>query len=129
MDDSFLMRLAILCSISGLAVLFLFSSAQGTQTMIGDITAEDIGRNVMVCGEITDTRISNNHVFLTLYDGSGSIRYVIFNSTSLMLNKTGMSPFSLSKGMSMCGPGAVDEYPAGTGNLELIYRRGVIEIS
>jgi aspartyl/asparaginyl-tRNA synthetase len=128
MEESALLRLSVICSVAGLAILFYTSAQTQPRMNIDQIEIDDIGRSIRVCGTIESKRISNNHVFLDMSDESGSIKFVIFNNTALGLAERGMSPTELEQGTHLCAAGTVDEYPKGSGNMELIYRSGDIVI-
>jgi len=128
MNESTLRKLAIACSFAGILLLFFASNQIQTATDINTITIDDTGKLFKVCGHVISTKTSNNHIFLDIEDSTGSIKFVIFNESALKLNKTGISPFTLTRGVEICAPGVVDEYPSGTGRLELVYRKGDIEV-
>jgi hypothetical protein len=52
---------------------------------------------------------------------------VVFNTTALMLNNSGKNLYEFDINDTICSTGIVDEYPKGSGSLEIIYRRGKIE--
>lgn len=126
MRESHVKKIAVLISVVGLIILYLISFTISGTTSISDITIEDVGRTVKVCGNVTSFRNSNNHIFFTLDDGN-RINAVIFNSTALQLNQSGSNPYQLGVGDLLCVPGVVEEYPKNSGQLEIIYRAGVIE--
>jgi len=128
MNENTLKKLSIICSLAGLVLLFFATTQTQATTDINTITIDDMGKLFKVCGRIISTKTSNNHVFLDIEDNTGSIKFVIFNESALELNKTGISPFTLARGIEICAPGVVDEYPSGTGSLELVYRKGNIEV-
>jgi exonuclease VII large subunit len=128
MRESTLRNIALLSTVTGLILLFLISNQIQPVVDINTISIDDVGRGMRVCGTISSRKISNNHIFLDLKDSSGSARFVMFNSTALRLNETGISPYKLEEGAEVCVPGVVDEYPKGSGIIELVYRRGMIEI-
>ena len=128
MEEKTLRKLAILCSIIGLVLLYFASSWARATVDIDKITIDDIGKGFKVCGAITSKKVSNNHIFLDIEDSTGRIRYVIFNSTAQKLDESGISPYALKHGTDICAPGIADEYPKGSGRLELIYRSGNIEV-
>ena len=128
MEEATLKKLAILCCIIGLFLLFYTSNQIQECVDISTITIDDIGRQLRVCGTITSRRVSSNHIFLDVKDKTGTIKFVIFNTTAQKLNKPGANPYGIRIGHEMNASGVVEEYPKGTGRLELIYRRGNIEI-
>ncbi len=129
MEETTLRNTALLCSIIGLILLFYISNQIQATININTITIDDVGKGFRVCGTISSKRVSNNHIFLDIEDQTGSIKLVIFNTTALKLNETGVSPYELRAGIEICAPGIAEEYPKGTGELELVYRRGDIVIT
>lgn len=128
MKEKNLRNLALICSVAGLILLFFISTQiTSPEIEIEKITLDDVGNNVKVCGTITSKRVSNNHIFMTLEDPTASIRFVIFNSTALGLKNKGNNVYELNEKDSICTFGVVEEYPKGSGQLELIYRKGTIE--
>ena len=128
MEEPHLLRISFLCALAGLLALFLVSGTIRSPTPVCDISPEDIGTMVMVSGTITLSKTSNNHVFLDISEDNCSIRYVIFNTTAMRMNRSGVSPYRLSTGTRLTAPGVVDEYPKGSGRLELVYRSGDITV-
>lgn len=127
MEEKLIRNIALVCSVAGLILLFYASGQiESGPVDMGTIGIDDVGMGVRVCGTIVEKRVSNNHVFMTLGDGTGSIRLVVFNSTALKLKGSGIDVYGFSEGESICSTGVVDEYPRGSGLLELIYRRGSI---
>lgn len=128
MDERSLKILSLICSAAGLALLFYISTRLESQPVaIGGITAENVGKKVLVCGEITSKRVANNHLFLELQDETGSISFVTFNNTALRLREQGNNVYNLSQNDRICAAGTVDEYPKGSGELEIVYRQGRFE--
>lgn len=129
MEETTLRNTALLCSIAGLVLLFWVSNQIQATADISTITIDDVGKGFSVCGTINSRKISNNHVFLNIEDRTGSIKFVIFNTTALELNETGVSPYALGEGTEICAPGVAEEYPKGSGKLELVYRGGDIAVT
>lgn len=128
MEESTLRKLAALCAVAGLAVLYYASIQIRACADIDSITIDDVGKGFRACGTITGMTVSNNHIFFDVQDETGSIRFVIFNTSAIKLNETGISPYSLKEGTGISATGVADEYPKGTGRLELVYRGGNIEV-
>lgn len=117
-------KLALICALSGLALLYFISAYIGTPTVdIETITMDSIGTTVKVCGEITSRRTSNNHLFFDIRDQTGEISLVVFNSTALSLKESGRNLYQLKSGDQICFTGEVDEWPQGSGQLELKYKK------
>jgi len=127
MDESLLLKVSIACSLMGLFLIFLFSETRGI-TEISALTIDDVGRIVSIDGVIASSRISNNHVFWGIDDGTGQIKFVIFNTSAIKMNQSGISPYDIGPGTRIRASGFVDEYPKGSGIIEIIYKRGDIEI-
>jgi aspartyl/asparaginyl-tRNA synthetase len=106
MEAKLIRNISIACSVVGLAILFFLSrTVELRQTDINQISPEDDGKNVKVCGNVSSKSISKtNHVFLKLRDKTGSIEIVIFNST------TGKVNMNFDKYSDICVVGSIDEY-------------------
>ncbi len=128
MDERSMAAFSLLLSLAGLVLIYLFSGGTGEPTEIGAIDYQDIGTSVEVCGNVTSFRVSKNHIFMDLDDGTGRMTYVIFNSSAESLSDRGISPYTLGAGQEVCAPGVVDEYPKGSGEMEIVYKRGDIRI-
>ncbi len=127
MEEHALRNIAVLCSVAGLLLLFLASeNLELKPKPIKEITSDDIGKTVKVCGEIITKTISNNHVFFTINDSTENIRVVVFNSTAMKLREKGNDIYSFEKGSMICPTGIVDEYPKGSGYLEIIHKKGFL---
>lgn len=128
MDERQLKYLSLACSIAGLLVLsYAASNIQHERADIKSISLENLGNTAKACGQISSKRVSNNHIFFKINDSTGSINFIIFNTTALRLNESGTDIYNFSAGEAFCAPGIVSEYPKGSGQLELIYRSGKIE--
>ncbi|OYT42970.1 MAG: hypothetical protein B6U88_02245 [Candidatus Aenigmarchaeota archaeon ex4484_56] len=116
MKEKDLRNFSLLCSILGLLVLFFASKKlESVVTKISDLTFNDIGKRVKVCGNITSYYLSKkNHLFLGLEDSTDSIDIVIFNST---ISKLNLDPHILNKNQEICVLGTLTEYKSG---LEII---------
>jgi DNA/RNA endonuclease YhcR with UshA esterase domain len=118
MDERNARILAVLCSVAGLAVLY-FSSSFIEQTAppvnITSVGMDNVGSSFLVCGDASGTRNSNGNTFLSLTDATGAIDIVIFRGT-----KTNAT---ISNGQNYCITGTLEEYPAGSGRLEIIAKR------
>ncbi|MFQ5647843.1 MAG: exodeoxyribonuclease VII large subunit [Candidatus Aenigmatarchaeota archaeon] len=119
MDESLLTRVALACSIFGLAGLFFVSSSlTGAVVGIGGLTPESIGVGVKVCGNITDKHVSRaGHMFFQVADRSGAIDVVVFNSTVDRIASS--DPRGLEVGNGVCVLGKLDIYK---GELEILPR-------
>ena len=106
MEEKFIRNISIICSVVGLAFLFFLSKTiELKQTNINQISPEDEGKNVKICGNVSSKSISKtNHVFLRLRDDSGSIGIVIFNNTAKKVD------LNFDRNDNICVVGSVDEY-------------------
>lgn len=128
MNEPRIRILALVSSLLGLALLFIISSsALPGKTDIRSITIEDVGRSLKVCGTITSKRIYNSHVFFTVSDETGSIKAVTFNTTALRMRDSGNNIYALSSNDVICITGTIGEYPRGSGVLEIINKKGMLE--
>jgi aspartyl/asparaginyl-tRNA synthetase len=118
MDEGKARTLALLCSIAGLAVLY-FSSAMAEQASapaeIRTLSMDSVGTNAKICGSVAEAKASKGNIFFQLQDNTSSMRVVIFNSTASRMNVSGILERS-----SMCVLGQVQEYPPGSGAIELV---------
>lgn len=107
-----LRMVAITCSLLGLLLLFLISQTlQLQETKIKDITIDDLGKKVRVCGIIENKFVSqNNNLFFDLKDGSGKIKAVVFNKTIHQMKKFKLNLSKLKNGDSLCLLGEVNEW-------------------
>ena len=113
MDERVLLRVSLLCAVLGLIATGIVSAGiTGSTVGIQDITPEDAGRLVKVCGEVGEKFTSRNgHVFFTLTESEG-IDVVVFNDTAHKAS-------GLGNGDWVCIAGEVQVY---RGKLEIILR-------
>lgn len=110
MKEKDLRNISILCSLFGLVILFFVSkNLESVRTDIGDITIDDVGKRLRVCGNITSLHFSKGHVFLDLQDSTDSIDITVFNSTK--------TDIQFERNQQICVLGTVTEYKS---NLEII---------
>lgn len=117
MKARLLLYVSIICSVAGLILLYFISqNVELLYTPISQITADDIGKNVKVCGEVTSKSVSkNDHVFLSLNDSSGVTDVVVFSNIAEKLNAQ-----EVKKEDIICVIGTVDEYQE---SLEIIAKK------
>ncbi|MBL7205989.1 MAG: hypothetical protein ISS36_00145 [Candidatus Aenigmarchaeota archaeon] len=128
MREQTLRNFAIFSSSVGLVVLFLISGYIGSENIkIKEIVIGDVGKGVFICGIVEGKRVSNKHIFLDIVDDTGKIKFVMFNSTVKDLIDTDTDPYDIESGDMFCMNGVIDEYPKGSGELELVYRKGKFE--
>ncbi len=125
MDERALAKLALLCTAIGLAGLVAASQLLlAAPLALGRISAADLGRTVHACGTVAAVRERNGNVFLTLEQDSARLPLVVFASSARDLPALQ----DVQRGDRVCATAAVSEYPAGSGSLELIYRRGAFTV-
>lgn len=121
MDDSTLLKIAILVSTAGLIMLFFVSSyTSPANVKISEITYDDVGRYMVLTGKITSKyEHKDGHIFLDITDGTGDMKVVMFSSTASTLDSNLLA--CLEKGKTIEIKGKVDEYK---GDLEIIPKEG-----
>lgn len=126
MDEKSLRNLSLACAAFGLLLLYLISNfTEPSARSLSSITIDDVGSRVMACGQIADKRVTKaKHIFFTINDNSTDMTFVIFNSSSIKLSGTDRDPFVLNRTQGICFEAIVDEWPKGSGQLELVYRGG-----
>jgi hypothetical protein len=101
MEDSFVLKIALLTSFAGLILLFIFSNVvELDKTMIVEIDDFFVGKKILVEGRIDWIKETTKTYSLQLSDSSGYIRATIFDKES----------FSFGKGDLIIAEGRVDEY-------------------
>ncbi len=129
MNEGTTKKISVLVAIIGLVLLYYVSAnIQPVRADISTITAEDIGSTVLVCGNITTHREKDGHIFMDISDETGKIRLVVFSSYIGKVQDKGLGYSNFTAGRSICATGAVDEYPKGSGSLEIVYRGGEINV-
>jgi DNA/RNA endonuclease YhcR with UshA esterase domain len=83
MQEPVLLKISLVASFAGLAgMFFIAGNANIDSVPAADITPDDVGRSIKVCGSVERKFISRNrHVFFDITDESGSLKVVVFNST------------------------------------------------
>lgn len=121
------MVLSVVCAVAGLVTLLVFSITMEIKPVdIAEITPDDLGETLKICGGITSKYVSkNNHIFMDVSDGSGSINVVVFNDTALKMKGLNIDPYSLKEQDTICITGKVDIYK---NELEIIPRTDGIEL-
>jgi exonuclease VII large subunit len=121
MDERKARILAVLCSVAGLALLYI--SAQYIELApapanISTLTLDKSGMPAVACGNVSETSASRGHTFFMISDGTGSIDVVIFNSTA-------QSGLKVENGDAVCVSGTLEEWPAGSGRPEIVAKKVV----
>jgi len=114
MREKSLRKIAIICFLAGMLMLFLVSrnlELESKPTDIGSITIDDLNRAVKVCGRVTDKSVSDgSHIFLGIRDRSGGIKAVIFNDTAENLGRYRIDVYDVLEGDEVCIRGEVSEW-------------------
>ena len=125
MDEQRLAQLALVCAALGLAGLLAASQLLLVEPLaLERITIADAGRTVQACGSVASVREKNSNVFLTLEEDGARLPLVVFASSAANLPELK----GIQRGDRVCATAAVNEYPAGSGSLELVYRRGAFTV-
>lgn len=121
MDDSVLLKIAVLVSTIGLVMLFFVSSyARPPNVKIFEITYDDVGRYTVITGRIESKYVhKDGHIFFDLKDDTGKMKVVLFSSTAKTLESETLA--CLENGKNVEVKGKVDEYK---GSLEIIPKDG-----
>jgi len=113
-------NIALICSVVGLALIYFASGMIEIEPVrIGEIGIDDIGTGVMVCGiMVKNSSVTDSRVSLDIWDRTGKIKVVIFDRDVP----------DISAEDEICATGRVDEYPKGSGRLEIISKAGSISL-
>lgn len=119
-SERFLKKICLLISFLGLLLIYVVEILITVPyTAIGDITRDDIGENIRLCGTVDRKYVSDTgNIFLNLMDDS-SIKVVFFNNNA-DLNYDQY----IEKSKLICLEGVVKLYD---GNLEVIGERLLID--
>jgi len=114
MREKSLRKVAIVCFLVGMAMLFLVSKnleLESEPRDIGSITIDDLNGVVRVCGRVTDKFVSGgDHVFLKIRDETGGIKAAIFNDTAENLGRYNIDVYDVLEGDELCVRGEVSEW-------------------
>ena len=79
-DEKVLLRFCLVLSVLGITLTYFASITYSPEEIdIGDIDRADIGEQISITGNATDTYMSDETLFLKLRDSSGSIDVVKFD--------------------------------------------------
>ena len=91
MDEKNLLKVALICSIIGIIITFVFADKLEPAIMkISDVSSSLIEKNVKVQGTITSIKDSSGVLILDISDDSGSVKVVGFDSKGVILDKGDM---------------------------------------
>ena len=114
MREKSLRKVAIVCFLVGMTMLFLVSKnleLESEPRDIGSITIDDLNKVVRVCGRVTEKFVSDgSHVFLGIRDETGGIKAVIFNDTVENLGRYRIDVYDILEGDELCLRGEVSEW-------------------
>jgi len=100
MKEKTLLRIALICSVIGVALLFIFSeSAEINEKSISDISSGDIGEYVKIKGEVTKALSKEGVIIITIQQPS-QINVVLFRK----------EPLEISEGDFVEVIGKIDDY-------------------
>jgi len=100
MKESTLLKIALICSVIGVALLFIFSeSAEINEKPIGEIDMTNIGEYVKINGAVTNVVDKENVMILTIEQPS-KINVVLFKK----------KPVELKQGNYIEVIGKIDDY-------------------
>jgi len=124
MEEHSMKMLALACSVAGLVILYFSSALMEQAALPADIKAlslDDVGSSAKVCGSVTGLKNSKGNLLFSLADNeTNSIHAVIFNSTAVRLDASG-----ILNGNSICLLGQIQEYPPGSGVIEIVVSKAV----
>lgn len=88
MDEKNLLKVALICSIIGILITFIFADKLEPTVMdISDISSSLVEKSVRVQGTVTSLRETSSVLILDVKDDSGSIKVVGFNPEGVILDK------------------------------------------
>ena len=118
MNEKQLRIVAIAGSLISLVFIYVFvSSISPGNVNIGAVTANHAGKDVNLTGTISRMTVKDGNAFLSLKDGTGEIRVVIWERIMQQLEKNGFDTSSLREGVKISIVGEVDVY---RGQLEIV---------
>ena len=118
MNDKYLLRLCLFCSILGLVILFIgVQYVEAKVISIGEISEDEIGALVSVEGRVYSSYYNGEHLFFTLKDDTGKIKIVIFENS---IKRLKINPGEIRNGVKMGIEGEVKKYK---GELEILPER------
>lgn len=128
MDERSARLLALMCSVLGVALLYLSSSwleQMSAAESISGLGLDRTGSFVKVCGNIAEKKENGGNLFFRVSDNTGEIMAVVFKATAARLNRsTGIYNMGVSD--SACFFGSINEYPPGSGGIELLVKNVVL---
>lgn len=116
MKTRILLYISVVCSLVGIASLFLLSlKVTPKPRKVGEIGYDDLGDYVKIQGKVKSKYVTeDDHMFLTVSDESGMIEVIAFANKALSLKRRGVNP---KENESIMVTGKVNEYQ---GRLEII---------
>ena len=120
MEERALGLLALVAALGGLALLAGVSQlALAAPADFDGLAIADVGRAVRACGTVAAARERNGNFFLALQSNGRSLPAVVFRAEASLP----------AIGSSLCMTATVSEYPANSGEIELVYRKGEFTVA
>jgi len=117
--DEKIFKLALLTSFIGMFGILIFAQyIEPKEVSINEITRNNIGETVSVCGIVESVKMSSSgkSCFISINDGTGKINIIIFESVLVELQDVGNDLDSF-KGQKVKIIGSITEYKS---SMELI---------
>ena len=87
MDEKNLLKVALICSIIGIFIIFILSDKlEPSLIRIADVSEDIIEQSVKIQGKIVSLRNTPSVLIFDVKDDSGSIKVVAFNDGNSQLN-------------------------------------------
>lgn len=88
MNEKTLLKFALVCSIIGIFIIFIFADRlEPSLVKISEISESSIDKSIRVQGEIESIKSTPTALMLGIKDGNSSIKVVAFNDKNLAFNK------------------------------------------
>lgn len=88
MDEKNLLKVALICSIIGIFIIFVFANRlEPSLINISEISSSLVDQSVKVQGKIVSIKNSPSVLIFDVKDDTGSVKVVVFDKKNLDLNK------------------------------------------
>jgi len=126
-DEKALTRISLAGAVAGMVLLYIISGSLEIRAYrIGELSPGMTGRLVNVTGNVSDIYVHRNgHVFLTLSDGTGSVKVVLWSSIVKALEDDGLDIRNLDRGVQLQVTGELSLY---RGELEIAAKKPDVRI-
>lgn len=82
-SDQKLGKMSLLIAVVGIIMIYASTILIGSAEMkIGNITGQDVGKNILVNGTVVSYNVNNGNIFIKLSDNTGNITVVMFERTA-----------------------------------------------